>query len=212
MISVILVDDHAIIREGLKAILASDEQITVCGEASSQQELANVLCACEADIMLLDLSMEDDESGFQVLSMVNEQYPNIAVIIISVFSQPCIVRRALTLGAKGYVAKHEATSHVLHAVQTVATGAIYMTPATITALITSENDQREPRKAESQELTRRENEILNLIGSWYSTKEIADMLNISHSTVGTHIENIKDKLNIPSKLELVQLAIARTHS
>jgi DNA-binding NarL/FixJ family response regulator len=210
MISVVIVDDHAIIREGLKAILSHSPDISICGEAGSLVELQQVLATCSPSVILLDLSMEHEESGFTALKMIQEYYPTISVIIISVLSQVNIVRRALSLGAKGYVAKHEAASHILKALQAVASGEIYVTPETIRDLFAGDQPVPDGVPTTHEQLTRREEEIVNLIGSWYSTKEIATMLNISHSTVGTHIENIKAKLGVVSKHELVQIAIAHT--
>lgn len=202
MISVMLVDDHAIIREGLKAILANDH-IAICGEAESLDEMTEILHTCHPDVILLDLSLKnDDEGGFKALELITEYYPDIAVIILSVYAQASIVRKALALGAKGYVAKGEAATHILKAVHEVAAGEIYLTAATIKDLILY--DQSNPKQLSSREL-----EILKLLGSWYSTKEIASLLHISNSTVGTHIENLKEKLHITSKQELIQYAIDR---
>lgn len=209
MITVALVDDHAIIREGLKSILGGDPRISVVGEAGSLGELRLLLESISPKIILLDLCMDRDDSGFAALRMINEHATGSMAIILSVHADPHIVRKALALGAKGYVAKHEATSHILQAIRTVASGGTYVTPETIRSLFGTQDIALETRLPLPSDLTRREREILDLIARWYSSKEIAGMLGISNSTVGTHMENIKEKLGLSSKQALIQFALSR---
>lgn len=208
MITVALVDDHAIIREGLKSILGGDPRISVVGEAGSLRELRQLLESISPKIVLLDICMDNEESGFSALRMINEDATGTMAIILSVYSEPHIVRKALALGAKGYVAKHEATNHILQAIRTVAAGGTYVTPETIRSLFEAQDIEPDTRLPLPSDLTRREREILDLIAHWHSTKEIAGMLGISNSTVGTHIENIKRKLKLSSKQELIQHALS----
>lgn len=205
MILTILVDDHEIIREGLKAILSCDTDIEVVGEAGSLEELFSLLTKIVPDVILLDLSMGKDDDGFVALQKIRELYPSISVIIISMFSHPTVVRKALTLGAKGYIAKNMATSHILQAIHSVASEALYVAPSTI-GIVAEEGTPLVYHHRNAQTLTIRESEILQLLGNLYSKKEIANTLHISQSTVSTHIENMKTKLGISTTNELIRLA------
>ncbi|MGB1973995.1 MAG: transcriptional regulator UhpA [Vibrio toranzoniae] len=196
MINVALVDDHVIVRSGFAQLLSLETDITVVGEFNSAAEARLGLPSCHPDIVILDISMQD-ESG---LSLLEEIPSGIASIMLSVHDSPAMVEKSLELGAKGYLSKRCSPDELIQAVHTSANGGCYLTPDIAIKLATPMKN-----KASLNQLTRRESEVCQLLATGLDVKSIAVELGVSHKTVHVHRANAMDKLNVKNNVELAKL-------
>ncbi|MFA0159504.1 MULTISPECIES: transcriptional regulator UhpA [Vibrio] len=196
MINVALVDDHVIVRSGFAQLLSLEADITVVGEFNSAAEARLGLPSCHPDIVILDISMQD-ESG---LSLLEEIPSGIASIMLSVHDSPAMVEKSLELGAKGYLSKRCSPDELIQAVHTSANGGCYLTPDIAIKLATPMKN-----KASLNQLTRRESEVCQLLATGLDVKSIAVELGVSHKTVHVHRANAMDKLNVKNNVELAKL-------
>jgi two-component system uhpT operon response regulator UhpA len=196
MINVALVDDHVIVRSGFAQLLSLEADITVVGEFNSVAEARLGLPSCHPDVVILDISMQD-ESG---LSLLAEIPSGIASIMLSVHDSPAMVEKSLELGAKGYLSKRCSPDELIQAVHTSANGGCYLTPDIAIKLATPVKN-----KASLNQLTRRENEVCQLLATGLDVKSIAVELGVSHKTVHVHRANAMDKLNVKNNVELAKL-------
>ncbi|CAK1863190.1 DNA-binding transcriptional activator UhpA [Vibrio crassostreae] len=196
MINVALVDDHVIVRSGFAQLLSLEADITVVGEFNSAAEARLGLPSCHPDVVILDISMQD-ESG---LSLLEEIPSGIASIMLSVHDSPAMVEKSLELGAKGYLSKRCSPDELIQAVHTSANGGCYLTPDIAIKLATPMKN-----KASLNQLTRRENEVCQLLATGLDVKSIAVELGVSHKTVHVHRANAMDKLNVKNNVELAKL-------
>ncbi|TVU65140.1 transcriptional regulator UhpA [Vibrio atlanticus] len=196
MINVALVDDHVIVRSGFAQLLSLETDITVVGEFNSAAEARLGLPSCHPDVVILDISMQD-ESG---LSLLEEIPSGIASIMLSVHDSPAMVEKSLELGAKGYLSKRCSPDELIQAVHTSANGGCYLTPDIAIKLATPVKN-----KASLNQLTRRENEVCQLLATGLDVKSIAVELGVSHKTVHVHRANAMDKLNVKNNVELAKL-------
>lgn len=198
--SLFLVDDHPLIRDGIKSIIASDPDYHVSGEASCFEELKTLLLQTQPDIMVLDIVFDKRQSGYEILQYLAKHYKNIKILILTMLSEQRSVKRAFDEGASGYLLKGDASESILAALKAVAEGKPYYSPSLVPEWFRSdENDL--PR------LTQRENEVVRLLGEGCTAQEISRNLSITASTVGSHMENIKYKLNISSMNELIRISV-----
>ena len=208
MIRVTLVDDHAIIREGMKMMLTECTDITIIGGAGSMKELqASPQLLASTDVLVLDMFLETEDAGLKLIVSLTQEYPQMKILIVSMYTSPLLIQQCLDLGAKGYVTKSEATEYIKQAIHTVYENNTFLSPSTHSMVL--ENTEKETRLEDQYMLTNREIDILNLLGKGLTTRRICKHLSISSSTVGTHIENLKAKLNIPDKNMLLRYAIER---
>ncbi|WP_301099507.1 response regulator [Otariodibacter sp.] len=195
MIKVVLVDDHTIVRSGFSQLLSLEEDIKVVGEFGTAKEVRQYLPTLQPDVCILDVSMPD-ENGLDLLSSIPK---SISCIMLSVNDSDIIVRKALEYGAKGYLSKRCNPEELIQAVYTVYSGGVYLMPE-LAIRITSSHQYEV-----TQQLTKREIEVCELLASGLNTKEVADKLNVSFKTVHTHRANAMSKLNIKNNVELVKL-------
>jgi len=196
MINVALVDDHIIVRSGFAQLLSLESDISVVGEFSSAAEARRGLPSCHPDVVILDISMQD-ESG---LSLLDDIPSGIASIMLSVHDSPAMVEKSLELGAKGYLSKRCSPDELIQAVRTSANGGCYLTPDIAIKLATPVKN-----KTALNHLTRRENEVCQLLATGLDVKSIAIELGLSHKTVHVHRANAMDKLNVKNNVELAKL-------
>ncbi|NCC64364.1 MAG: response regulator transcription factor [Spirochaetia bacterium] len=205
MIRVMLVDDHAIIREGMKVLLAKRQDIVIIGEAGSKKEL-NVQSAVlnDTDVLVLDMFLETEDAGLHLLEQLQTDHPSLKILIVSMFTSATLVSECLVKGALGYVTKGDAAQYLAQAISAVYENQIFLSPSIVGRVLASQGEEP-PMLAM---LTNRERDILDLLGKGFTTRRICEHLSISSSTVGTHIENLKYKLNMPDKNSLLRFAIA----
>ncbi len=197
MIRVLLVDDHQIVRSGVKLVLESSGTIEVVGEASGVREALDQARALHPDVVVLDLTLRDG-SGLDVIADLREG--GARVVILSMQDEPAYAHKAFALGAQGYVVKDAADDELVGAIETVLADRIYVHPALAARLVL-----REP----ADDLTDREREILRLIALGYTNQEIAGQLFLSVRTIEAHRRHILDKLRMSTRAELVRYALER---
>lgn len=203
---VLLVDDHAIVRAGLRLLLENFPQVGSLLEASNGREALELVASHRPDIVLMDISISE-LNGLETTARLVKDYPQTRVIILSAFSSPEYITKALKAGASGYVLKESAPTELQMAISAAMSGGSYLSPAVSTAVI---NDyvQRTTEEVEPLGLlTPRQREILQLIAEGKSTKNIAYLLKVSVKTVETHRSQIMGRLDIRDVPGLVRFAI-----
>jgi DNA-binding NarL/FixJ family response regulator len=203
--TVFVVDDHAVVRSGLKLLLTREGEFDVVGEAASAGEAAARVSAIDPDIILLDVTMPG-ETGIEALPRILEAAPRTKVLVLSMHDDPSYVREAFAGGASGYVLKEAADSELVSALRQVAEGRRYVNPELGARMVAAEARAR--REAESDPLTDREREVMRLLALGHTNQEIAKMLYISVRTAETHRAHIMQKLGLSSRAELVRYALA----
>ena len=203
---VLIVDDHAVVRSGLKLVLDADEQIEPVGEAGSARDAIFEARSLKPDVILLDVVMPD-QSGLEIIPQLLHENPETKVLVLSMQDDPRYVREAFDAGASGYVLKEAADSEVVAAVREVAGGGRYVDPELGARLVAAESAER--RRAEEDPLSEREGEVLRLLALGHTNQEIAKQLYISVRTAETHRAHIMQKLRLSSRAELVRYALDR---
>ena len=206
MISVVVVDDHAVVRSGIKLLLEKQEDIEVVGEAGNAKDAVFRARALKPDVILLDVVMPG-ESGIEVLPQLQKESPDTQVLVLSMQDDPSYVREAFAAGASGYVLKEAADEEVVSAVREVAGGGRYVHPALGARLVAAEAAER--AAAEADPLSDREREILRLLALGHTNQEIAQQLYISVRTAESHRAHIMQKLRLTTRAELVRYALSR---
>jgi len=202
-IRILLVDDHPLVRDGLRARLEASPRLRVVGEAGSGQEALEQAGACRPDLVLMDVNMKGG-SGIEATARLVDRYPGIAVLILSMHDKPEYVTQAMQAGARGYVLKDAPGKDIVLAIDTVIGGGIYYSAALARQLAS-------PAMPDSL-LTLREQEVLKHIAAGEANKQIARALDLSVRTVETHRLNIKRKLGIEGQAELIRYAVQRVES
>jgi two-component system, NarL family, response regulator NreC len=203
---VLLVDDHAVVRAGLRRVLEAEPDIEVVGEAGTARDAVLEARATKPDVILLDIVMPG-ESGVDVLPRLLKEAPGTKVLVLSMQDDPRYVREAFAAGASGYVLKEAADSEVVGAAREVAAGGRYLHPALSARVISAEEEAR--AAIEADPLSDREREVLRLLALGHTNQEIAKMLFISVRTTATHLAHIMQKLRLKTRAELVRYALAR---
>jgi DNA-binding NarL/FixJ family response regulator len=203
----LVVDDHPVFRQGLVALIRSDDRYEVCAEAGTAAESLAALEHAVPDIALVDISLVG-QNGLDLVKTLKAAHPEILVLIISMHDEVVYAKRALKAGARGYVMKQEAASVMLDAIKTVLSGKIYVSATMRDRLLETMFSQREETELPSVErLSDRELEVLDLIGQGYGAAEIAKMLNLSVKTVNAYRDHIKEKLRIDGAGDLRRFAV-----
>ena len=206
-ISFLVVDDHPVFRQGLVALVQSDERYKVCAEAGCEAEALATLEKAVPDVALVDISLVG-KSGLDLVRTLKAAHPEILILIISMHDEVVYAKRALKAGARGYVMKQEAASVMLDAIKTVLSGKIYVSAAMRDRLLESVfTKQREGEMPSVERLSDRELEVLDLIGQGYGAADIAKLLNLSVKTVNAYKDHIKEKLAISGAGEMRRFAV-----
>jgi two-component system, NarL family, response regulator NreC len=203
-IRVLVVDDHAVVRSGLRHVLEAEDDIEVVAEAGDLRGAVFEARAHKPDVILMDIVMPG-ASGIEATPAVLKEAEDAKVLMLSMQDDPRYVREAFEAGAVGYVLKEAADDEVVGAVRAVAAGERYVHPALGARLIAAEAEER--RRAEEDPLSEREREVLRLLALGHTNQEIAEMLYLSVRTVETHRAHIMQKLRLSSRAELVRHAI-----
>jgi DNA-binding NarL/FixJ family response regulator len=205
MIRVLIVDDHAIVRTGLRLLLDQEGDIQCTGEAGTADEAVREARREQPDVVLLDVVMPG-KSGIEALPAILEAAPEGKVLVLSMQDDPSYVRQAFAAGASGYVLKEAAEAEVVLAVREVAAGGRYVHPALGARLAVAEAGAR--LTADADPLSDREREVLRLLALGHTNQEIAKILFISVRTAETHRAHIMHKLDLSTRAQLVRHAIA----
>jgi len=205
-IRVLIVDDHELVRAGLRALLEKISGIEVIGEAVNGAEAIEMVRRQSADVILMDIVMPDID-GLKATSLISSRHPNIRIIIVSMYAREEYVREAMKAGAVGYLVKRGATAELEQAIRAVVGGGTYLSPEVSRDLSRDRTGSLSPYDASTHRLTPRQREVLRLIAKGRSTTEIATILKISAKTVETHRANLMERLNIHDVPGLVRFAI-----
>ena len=205
MIRVVLADDHAVVRRGVRQILGDAGDIEVVGEAKDYGELATLLRDLECDVLVLDISMPG-KNGIEVLKAMRERLPRMHVLILSMFPEDQYAVRALKAGAAGYVSKEAAPEKLVDAIRLAARGKKYVTPEVAQALAEQINAGTAPEKPH-EALSDREYETLRLIASGKKLSEIAEAMSLSPKTVSVYRARLLEKMKLRTNAELTHYAV-----
>ncbi|MFT9597453.1 response regulator [Mesobacillus sp.] len=204
MIRLMLVDDHAVLRDGLRNIISVEEDIEVVGEAVSGDDALLQVEKCKPDMILMDINMPM-KNGVEVTGILKKKYPHIKVLVLTMHSHEEYFMSAIREGADGYLLKDAPSDQVVEAIRTVARGESVIHPS-MTRKLLAFHQQKETQK-EDTTLTEREKEVLLCLVEGLSNKEIADRLFISDKTVKIHVSKIFKKLNVKSRSQVVIHAV-----
>ncbi len=194
----VLVDDHALVREGLKSMLGSTPQCEVVGEASNALEALAIVAQTQPHLVLMDVGMKD-VNGIELTTQLLALHHRLLVLMLSMYDNPATVNRALEAGARGYVLKDAPSEDIVHAIQTLMEGGTYLSSDIAGRLLRSQT----PRPL----LSPRESAILSHLAKGHSSKQMAMELGVSARTVETHRQNIRRKLNLEGQAELIKYAV-----
>lgn len=203
---ILLADDHALVRRGLRLILDAEPDLTVVAEAADGAEAIDALAAGGVDLAILDIAMPR-MTGLQAVREISRRFPTVRTLILSMYDNEQYLFEALKAGASGYVLKSVADRDLLNAVRAAMRGEPFLYPAAVTALIREYLARERDGHGRGGILTPREEEIIKLIAEGYSAKQIAETLTISVKTVDRHRANILGKLGMRDRLELTKYAI-----
>jgi len=203
-IRVLVVDDHAVVRAGLRRVLDAEDDIETVGEAANAERAVFEALEARPDVVLMDVVMPG-KTGIEGMPALLQALPDVKVLMLSMQDDPRYVREAFEAGASGYVLKEAADTDVVDAVRAVAAGERYVHPALGARLIAAESEER--KRAESDPLSEREREVLRLLALGHTNQEIAAQLYISVRTAETHRAHIMQKLGLSSRAELVRYAL-----
>ncbi len=204
--TVLIVDDHPLVREGLKGLIAEESDLSVCAETGSMREAQALVREHQPDVVIVDLSLEDG-NGLDLIRRLKSHYPRLKMLVCSMRDELLFAERAINTGAHGYLNKHEAAGEVVAAVRRVLSGKIYLSPDMVDRVVSGFARNEGTSHNPIDDLSNRELEVFWLIGQGHSTGEIAQQLNLGVKTVETHREKIKRKLGLTSAGQLMRRAV-----
>jgi two-component system response regulator NreC len=206
----LLVDDHAVVRSGLRTLLGSESDLEIVGEASTAAEAIDTAAIVAPDVILMDIGLPD-LSGIDATREIKKRFPKVAVVALTIHEDEEYFFKMLEAGASGYVPKRAAPDELVTAIRAAASGEVYLYPSLAKLLVTDYLQQEHPagEEAKLDGLTDREREVLQYLAEGTSNEEIAVSLVISPKTVERHRENIMRKLSLHSRAELVRYAIRK---
>lgn len=207
LITVFLVDDHMVLREGLKTLIATQSDITVIGEAGNGEAAMPQIAECRPDVVIMDISMPGG-NGIQATERLKQTYPDVKVLVLSVHDDTSYLRQMLTIGASGYILKHTAADALIQAIRTVAAGGLYLDPMLAEHMV-ARYVRRPTATTEllGAELSEREREVVQRVVHGFSNKDIATQLSLSIKTVETYRARAMEKLGLVTRAALVRYAM-----
>lgn len=202
---ILIVDDHPLLREGLAELIAGQSDIEVCGEAGSVASALSAIDALHPDVVVLDLTLGPDD-GVALVATLHSRLPLLPILVLSMHDETVYAEKMLSLGARGYVMKQEASEVFLIALRKVIAGELYVR-AELAARLLARAARANQSPVPAGQLTAREHEVLGAIARGLSTQEIANLLGMSAKTVDSHRRNMREKLGLSSAGELVRYAM-----
>jgi DNA-binding NarL/FixJ family response regulator len=210
-VRILLVDDHEVVRIGLRQLIDSHYDLKVCGEATSVAEARAAIGVLRPDVVLLDLTL-GEESGFELLRTLETLSYTPRVLVLSMFEESLYADDALALGARGYTMKDAPPEELIKAIRTVAAGSVYLSDRLTQRVMRRVAAGREQGPAAHEALTPREQEVIELLGEALTTREIAARMGTAVKTVDSHKRNICEKLGLDSAAELLRYAVINARS
>jgi two-component system response regulator NreC len=209
-IRILLVDDHAVVRSGLRMLLGTESDVEIIGEAGTAAEAFASTADLKPDVILMDIGLPD-KSGIEATRDIKAKFPEVAIVALTIHEDEEYFFKMLEAGASGYVPKRAAPEELLTAIRAAAHGEVYLYPSLAKILVRDflVSEPTDKERSAGKELTDREQEVLTHLAEGESNDEIAKALVISPKTVARHRENIMRKLNLHSRAELVRYAIRK---
>ncbi len=204
-IRVLVVDDHAIVREGICSLLARHKDIQVIGQAADGQRAIEMVSQMSPDIVLMDIQMPG-MNGLEATQEIHKRFPHTRILVLTQYENKEYVLPLLRAGAVGYIPKSTRAHELIDAIRTVYTEGAYLPPRVTQTVVSLLSESTPP---ETASLTEREIQVLQLVAEGLNSREIAERLNISVKTVDTHRANIMEKLGVHNTAELIKLAIRK---
>ena len=202
-----VIDDHPLVRHGFQQLIATQPDLSVCGEAASYSEGLKLVEATSPHLAIIDLSLLEG-SGLELIKEIRQRFPGVKVLVSSVYDESVYAERTLRAGASGYVNKTHATRDVLQAIRQVLAGGIYVSPALTDRLLQlAATGNGESAASPMDRLSDRELQVFKMIGQGLTTAQVAEKLFLSPKTVNTYRDNIKAKLNLGNASELTFHAV-----
>jgi DNA-binding NarL/FixJ family response regulator len=205
-IRVVVADDHAMLRDGLTALLRSASDIEVVGEASSGEEAIAACDRLHPDLVLMDVAMPG-LGGLEATLAIRSQHPDVRVLVLTQHENPEYVRRFLKAGAAGYMLKRSAGADLARAIRAAMEGGLVLDPGIARTIVEETSAAAPTSDAAYETLTSREKQVLKLVAEGHSNKEVADVLEISVKTAMTHREHLMQKLGVHNRTDLIRFAI-----
>jgi len=206
---VLIVDDHPIVRLGIRQMITAEPGLTICGEADSAAAALQMATTTKPDLALVDLSLEDG-SGWELIRSLREAAPDVRLLVLSMHDEALFAERALRAGARGYIMKQEAIAGLVRAINEVLAGRVYVSSRMSQHLLERLGPDVPAHGDRLVNLTDRELEVFELIGRGLGTAAIADRLKVSVKTIETYRSNIKLKLDLKDAADLIRFAAAWT--
>lgn len=207
-VEIMIIDDHPIVRQGLKMIIEREKRFKVCAEASNASDAIRIIADAKPAIAIVDISLEGTTNGIELVKAVKERYPSIICIVLSMYDESLYAERAIRAGAKGYVMKKEADENIINAINMVLSGELYLSEQMSKIIVNKLlHGPSEMELSPENTLSDRELEIFMMIGNGVSMKDIARQLNLSLNTVETHRRHIREKMQFRDNNELVKYAV-----
>lgn len=211
MIKVLLVEDHKILRDGLKAALSGNKEIKVIGECEDGNLVMEFLEKNEVDVIMMDIKMPI-MGGIETTQQVNEKYPNIKILALSMYNEEAYIMKIFKAGASGYILKNTSIAEMIEGIKKVFAGEIFYSLEVANIMVSKYMNKTIKAKSKNtsitiDDLTKREKEIIKLISNEFTNQEIADKLFISARTVDTHRRNLLQKLGVKNTAGLVKFAM-----
>jgi DNA-binding NarL/FixJ family response regulator len=204
---VLIVDDHPIVRQGLRRLIEQEEDLTVCGEAETTREAKAAIRELKPDVVIVDISLKQGD-GIELVKDARAHYPALPLLVLSMHDESIYAERMLSAGANGYIMKQAASDQFLVALRRVLEGGIYVSEVVGNSMIQKFASGGAYISANPiDRLSNRELQILHMIGRGLSTRQAAEALNLSVKTVESHRQRIKRKLNLSTGSQLVQYAV-----
>jgi DNA-binding NarL/FixJ family response regulator len=207
-LKIILVDDHPLVRQGLKKVIEIERDLAVIHEAGNAEDAMRLISQEEPDLAIVDISLEGEANGLDLIKALRERYGAVKTLVLSMHNENIYAERALRAGARGYIAKKEAPSAIITAIRTVMGGELYLGNRLSMKIIDRLFQGKDPAgESITEVLSDRELEIFQMIGGGKGTGDIARTLNVSVNTIESHRKKIKEKLGIDRGSELVKAAV-----
>lgn len=202
-----IIDDHPLVRRGLKSLIEDDLDLEMCGEASTIGGALKVIEESQPDLAVIDISLEDG-NGLELVKQVKALHGSLKILVSSMHDESLFAERSLRAGARGYVQKNEATDEVIHAIHRVLSGKVYLSADMADRMLESLTDvESDAEKTPVERLSDRELEVLELVGRGLTASQIGEQLNLSVKTIESYKEHIKHKLNLTNSAEVTRYAV-----
>jgi two-component system response regulator NreC len=205
MIKIVIADDHAIVRTGLRALIKSEPAMELIGEATGGYEAIELIERSHPDVLVLDVSMPDLD-GIAVTKNIKPRFPDLRILILTLHEDEALLKAALKAGAAGYILKRAAEAELISAINIILRGDLYVDPSMMRTLLREDTAPVAPHPKNTETLTPRETDVLKLIVQGYTNRQIGEALSISIRTAEGHRANLSEKLGLHSRVDLVRYA------